>query len=191
MSETPQITTCRLSIVPFAERFLTLQYVGWLNDPEVVRFSTQRHRAHTLESCRGYWQSYAGTPHRFWAIVEHEQGLGHIGNMNAYIDPYDQVADLGILVGNKAAWRQGYAREAWLAVCGYLFEHAGIRKITAGTCAPNAAMLALMRATGMNEDGRRVRQTLVEGREVDIIYAALFRNSWNTLLPDEPTTSTC
>lgn len=179
MSKTPQLTTRRLSIVPFSERFLTPQYVEWLNDPEVVRFSTQRHRVHTQESCRGYWQSYAGTPNHFWAIIEHEQGLGHIGNMNAYIDLHDQVADLGIIVGNKIAWRQGYAREAWLEACKYLFTQAGIRKITAGTCASNASMVGLMNAAGMIEDGRRVRQTLIEGCEVDIIHTALFRDSWN------------
>jgi RimJ/RimL family protein N-acetyltransferase len=178
MSETHEITTRRLAVVPFTERFLTPQYVAWLNDPEVVRFSTQRHRMHTLESCRSYWQSYAGTPHRFWAIVERERGLGHIGNMNAHIDPHDRVADIGILVGNRDAWRQGYAREAWLAVCGHLFAAVDIRKITAGTCACNAAMLALMKTTGMVDDGRRIRQTLVEGREEDIVHAALFRDSW-------------
>lgn len=179
MSDTPHLHTRRLDIVPFADRFVTPQYVGWLNDPEVVRFSTQRHRAHTLESSRDYLRSYAGTPNHFWAIVEHGQNLGHIGNMNAYIDPQDQVADLGILLGNKAAWRQGYALEAWLAVCRHLFEHSGIRKITAGTCAANAAMLGLMKSAGMVEDGRRIRHTVIEGREVDIVYAALFRDSWN------------
>lgn len=164
--------------MPFAERHLTPQYVAWLNDPEVVRFSVQRHRAHTLESCRAYWQSYSGTLHYFWAIVEHGHGLGHIGNMNAHVALHDKVADLGILIGNRNAWRKGYAREAWLAVCGYLFEKAGIRKVTAGTYESNAAMLALMKSTGMVEDGRRVRQALIEGREVDIVYAALFSDAW-------------
>jgi len=178
MSEFIEITTPRLKIVPFAEQFLTPRYIAWLNDPEVVRFSLQRHRVHSLESCRNYWLSYSGTPHYFWAIIEHERGLGHIGNMNAHITLRDQVADLGILVGNRNAWRQGYSREAWLAVCGYLFGRAGIRKITAGAYATNAAMLALMKSTGMSEDGRRVRHTLVEGREVDIIHAALFSDSW-------------
>lgn len=191
MSESPEIATRRLSIVPFAERFLTPQYVGWLNDSEVVRFSTQRQRVHTLESCRRYWRSYDGTPHYFWALLERERGRGHIGNMNAYIDRHDQVADLGILMGDKNVWGQGYGREAWLAVCGYLFQYAGIRKITAGTCALNAAMVALMRTTGMVEDGRRVRQTLVDGREADIIYAALFRDSWNPQPADAPTAAKC
>ena len=38
MSESPEISTKRLSIVPFAERFLTSQYVSWLNDSGGVRF---------------------------------------------------------------------------------------------------------------------------------------------------------
>jgi RimJ/RimL family protein N-acetyltransferase len=182
MSESGRILTTRLSIEPFTEHFLTQQYVNWLNDPDVVRYSTQRHRRHTLESCRKYLDSFLGTPHYFWAIVEHVEGFGHIGNMNAYIDPADQVADLGILVGNKNAWRHGYSREAWLAVCSHLFEAIGIRKITAGTCASNAGMLALMKSTGMMEDGRRVRQTVIEGREIDIVHAALFRDAWNPRL---------
>jgi len=177
MSESTDIVTPRLRIVPFTEQFLTPTYVGWLNDIDVVRFSSQRHSVHTLESCGCYWQSYAGTPHYFWAIVERERWLGHIGNMNAYVDLHDQVADLGILIGNKNAWRHGYAREAWTAVCRYLFAHTSIRKITAGACATNAPMLAVMRATGMVEDGRRVRHTLVGGEEIDIVHAAVFRDS--------------
>jgi ribosomal-protein-alanine N-acetyltransferase len=173
-----EIRTRRLSLVPFAEQFLTTQYVAWLNDPEVVRYSGQRHRAHTLETCRSYWRSFDGTSHRFWSIVERAEGLGHIGNMNAYIDPRDGVADLGILIGNRGAWHKGYGREAWLAACRHLFEQAGTRKITAGTCATNAAMLALMRSTGMVEDGRRVRQTIVDGHEVDVLHSAMFRDSW-------------
>lgn len=172
------ISTNRLTLVPFAEWFLTDQYVGWLNDPDVVRFSDQRHRAHTLESCRKYWQSFSGTPHRFWAIVEQANGLGHIGNINAYINSYDGVADVGILIGDKSAWHRGYGQEAWVAVCRYLFNQAGVRKITAGTCASNAAMLGLMRATGMMEDGRRSRQIMIDGCEDDVIYSALFREEW-------------
>ncbi|TRZ93414.1 MAG: N-acetyltransferase [Rhodocyclaceae bacterium] len=178
MSETPQITTRRLTIVPFTERFLTPQYVGWLNDPEVVRFSTQRRRVHTLESCRDYWQSYFGTPHRFWAIVEHERNLGHIGNMNAYIDPHDQVADIGILIGNKAAWRLGYGLEAWRALCGYLFGSEVVRKISAGCLAANLPMASIMSRAGMVPDGVRAGHSLFEGKPMDIIHAALFKEDW-------------
>jgi hypothetical protein len=35
-------------------------------------------------------------------------------------------------------------------------------------------MLGIMRKAGMVEDGRRPRQCLFEGREVDLVHAALF-----------------
>ena len=46
MAESTVIGTTRLQIIPFREEYLTERYVSWLNDPEVVRFSDQRHRQH-------------------------------------------------------------------------------------------------------------------------------------------------
>lgn len=180
MAESSAIETPRLSIIPFSEENLTLQYVSWLNDPEVVRYSDQRFHVHTLDTCREYWQSFVGTPNYFWAIIEHVNKLGHIGNMNAYVDIRHSVADVGILIGERCTWGKGYGAEAWIAVCDYLLREAGTRKVTAGTLAVNAGMLGIMRSTSMVEDGRRTRQCLFEGREVDIIHGALFRKDWLT-----------
>lgn len=173
------IETPRLRIVPFAEEHLTERYVGWLRDPEVVRYSSQRFGTHTLESCRAYMESFAGTPNHFWAIVARDPALGHIGNVNAYVSVPDQVADVGILVGERGAWGKGYGGEAWIAVCDHLLRAGGMRKVTAGTLEVNLPMLAVMERAGMVPDGRRARQSLFEGREVDVVHAALFADAWN------------
>jgi ribosomal-protein-alanine N-acetyltransferase len=175
---TGALETPRLRVLPFGEEHLTERYVGWLNDPEVVRFSEQRHHVHTLESCRAYWRSFAGTPHHFWAVVARDPPLGHLGNLNAYVDDRNGVADVGILIGERAAWGRGFGLEAWTAVVDWLFAVRGVRKVTAGTVAPNRGMLRIMERAGMVEDGRRVRHLLVEGREVDVVHAALFREQW-------------
>lgn len=174
MAESPVIATSRLKIVPFGATFLTLRYVGWLNDPEVMQYSEQRRRQHTLQSCETYWRSFADTPNYFWAIQTKTKPAQHIGNMNAYVNREDLVADIGILIGEKQVWGCGYGLEAWRAVCQYLLQTARIRKITAGTIEPNVAMLRLMQKAGMLADGRRVRQTLWSEREVDVIHMALF-----------------
>lgn len=170
------IETARLKIVPFSEGYLTPKYVSWLNDPEVVRYSKQRHRVHTLGSCQEYIKSFVDTPHYFWAVVVKDNQFGHIGNMNAYVDINNSVADVGILLGERRAWRKGYGSEAWIAVCNYLLWEANIRKVTAGTLSVNTAMLGVIHRAGMVEDGRRIHQEIFEGSGVDILHFALFRD---------------
>jgi RimJ/RimL family protein N-acetyltransferase len=59
-------------------------------------------------------------------------------------------------------------------VCRYLMYDIGIRKITAGTLAVNKGMLRIMEKSGMVADVRWIRHCLVDGKEVDVIFAALF-----------------
>lgn len=178
MREAARIETPRLSLEPFGEAHLHSRYVGWLNDPETVRFSDQRFRRHTLESCREYWSSFAGTPHCLWALVSRDPGLGHFGNLSAHLDTNHAIADLGILIGARESWGKGLGTEAWTAACGWLFRERDVRKITAGTLSVNRGMLGIMRKAGMREDGRRLRHCIVGGAETDMVHAALFREDW-------------
>lgn len=170
---TPVVDGPRLRLVPFAERHLTDRYVAWLNDAAVVRYSEQRHRRHTLESCHAYWRSFDGTPNHFWAIECRDPVLGHVGNITASVDLPNLVADLAILLGERRAWGQGLGTQAWQAACGALLTDIGMRRVTAGTMSVNNAMLAIMRKSGMVEEGRRPRQFRFEGREVDLVYMSL------------------
>lgn len=176
MATAPILETPRLRLFPFGDKHLTARYVGWLNDPEVVRFSEQRHRRHTLGSCRAYLRAMVRSPNLFWAIEARDPDLGHIGNVTAYVDPPNELADVAIMIGERRCWGRGYGSEAWTAVCDHLLSGGGMRKITAGTLAPNKGMLAVMRKSGLVEDGRRRRHYLVDGKEVDMIYAARFRD---------------
>ena len=178
MATSPDIRTPRLLITAFSERYLSPRYVGWLNNPDVTRFSEQRHRTHTMESCRAYLESFAHTPNYFWALLETGRDFLHIGNVNAYVDSANGTADAGILIGEMSAWGKGYAVEAFEAVIGYLIEERGIRKVTAGTLLANARMVKVMEKAGMIEDGIRKRQYLWNGTEADAIHMAVFRDQW-------------
>ncbi len=119
--------------------------------------------------------SFGESPHYFWAISVTNDKLGHIGNITAYVDEANKVADIGILIGETKAWGKGYATETLAAVCEYLFKIVKIRKITAGTISSNRRMLRLMDRIGMIDDGRRFMQHIWKGKEVDVIHKAIFR----------------
>ena len=59
--ESEIIKTERLILEPFSEKYLTQEYVDWLNNPTVVRYSEQRHRKHTIASCIKYMESLKST----------------------------------------------------------------------------------------------------------------------------------
>lgn len=185
MAHAPILETSRLSLVPFSEEHLNDRYIGWLNDPEVVRFSELRHTSHNIDSCRAYFESFAESPHYYFAIMAHDSAIGHIGNITAHVDLANQVADIGILLGEKRIWGSGYGSEAWTAVCDFLLNTAGLRKITAGTMASNRGMLGVMKSAGMFEEGRRIRQYLRDGRPEDLCLFALFGLTGN-IAPPKP-----
>lgn len=155
-----------IQLVPFCTEFLTPRYVAWLNDPQVVRFSEQRHRTHTLESCRAYAGSVEA-PDKFWAITLDGR---HIGNITATIDSRNSVADIAIMIGERDVWGQGHGLAAWneaITLC-------GARKITAGTMEVNLPMQRLFTKSGMTVIGIKARQFLWEGQEVGMVMAEKF-----------------
>ncbi|MAO55604.1 MAG: hypothetical protein CMM61_07895 [Rhodospirillaceae bacterium] len=175
----PVLETPRLVLEPFPQDLLTDRYVGWLNDPEVVRFSEQRHMRHTVESCRDFVASFAGTPNGLWAIREKAEEGRHVGNISTEVDPIAATGDIRILIGERAAWGTGIGAEAWMAVMAHLFDDLGLAQVTAGTLEGNTGMLRIMEKSGMTETRRDVGPTPVGGRPMDAVYARRLAADWH------------
>jgi ribosomal-protein-alanine N-acetyltransferase len=174
MADSRVLRTARLELQPFQTDHLTTRYVSWMNDKATLRYSEQRHRAHTLDTCRSYAGSFVHSPSFFWAIIALDPPLGHVGNMTATVDPNNRIADLAILIGDAKARGRGLGLDAWKCACHYLIAEARMRKVTAGTMSVNTPMLRIMSASAMIEEGRRRGDFLFEGKPVDRVMAALF-----------------
>ena len=172
-----------LLISAFRDGLLTDRYVGWLNDPDVVRFSEQRHRPHTIDSCASYLADMRASDGLFLSIEVLESGPRHIGNISVSVDKPNSSADLSIMIGDRNAWGRGYASVAWSAVMMRLLVELGMRRVTAGTMEVNEPMVRLMARSGMRIDGVRPRHFLWEGREVGLVTASRFRDPEADLAP--------
>lgn len=170
-----ELTGERVTLTPFAESDITEEYVSWLRDPEVVRFSNQRFRQHDPSTCLKYLHSFDGTENLFLAIRMRESGKT-IGTITAYVSPPHGTADLGILLGDRAYWGRGLGLDAWTTLMAFLFEKRGLRKVTGGTLRCNAATIKIMERSGMHLEAVRARQEIVEGEAQDILYFAKFRD---------------
>ena len=162
----------RLRLRPFTLEDIQDNYVAWLNNPEIVRFSNQRFLKHTASSCRHYLDSFKNSANRFLAIEDKfTQEL--LGTLTMYINLHHLTADVGILIGNKNHWGKAYGYEAFdLAIESLM--NAKLRKVTAGTMACNLGMIKVMEKSGMTWEATRKAQEMLDGQTVDMLYFAKF-----------------
>jgi len=163
----------RVRLTRFTDADITDDYIGWLNDPEVTRFSNQRFVRHDRDSCARYLASFEGTPSLFLSVRRRDDGRA-IGTMTAYISDHHGTADVGILIGDRSCWGRGYGQDAWNTLLDWLLGERGLRKVTAGTLAVNQPMIRLAERSGMRLEGHRAKQEIVDGQPVDILYFARF-----------------
>ena len=142
----------------------------------VTRLSNQRFVVHSRQSCLRYLASFEETPNRFLSARRLADDAP-IGTMTAYFSPHHGTVDVGILIGERSVWGEGYGQDAWDTLMTWLLAQPGLRKVTAGTLAVNKGMIRLAERSGMTLEGRRLRQEGVEGEEVDILYFGRFRDT--------------
>jgi len=79
-------------------------------------------------------------------------------------------------MGETQVWGQGYASEAWDAVCRYLFED-GIRKIDAACMASNTAMSSVLIKCGFMYEATIPNFFLLNGKPEDMRYYGRYREA--------------
>jgi len=153
-------------------------YVGWLNDPEVVKFSNQRFTNHTLESCRRYLEGFKGSFNLFLSVrLPAPQGERAVGTMTAYRNVHHGTADIGILIGDRNVWGLGLGLDAFRTLADWLDGTAGMRKLTAGTLSCNKGMVRVAEKAGFELEAVRRQQEVVEGEAVDMLHFARFKHN--------------
>ena len=152
---TQRIETNRLILRPFTAEDAGDMYRNWASDPEVTRFLTWP--AHKSEEITRMlledWVSRYGDGGFFqWAIEWKETGqvIGSIGVVS--LQEETEAADLGYCLG-RAYWGQGIMPEALRSVIDYLFDTAGLNRITAGHDVKNPNSGRVMDKAGMKTEG--------------------------------------
>ena len=169
------ITLDHIRLRLFEEKDITLEYISWLNNPEVVRYSNQRFITHNDETCKSYFESFQDSKNIFLAITD-KSSKNMIGTMTIYFSVNHQTADIGIMIGNIAFWGKGIGEQAWQAVMNLLIQKKGIRKVTGGTLAINKGMIRIFEKVGMVPDGVRKNHEIIDEMPCDIYYFAKFHN---------------
>jgi RimJ/RimL family protein N-acetyltransferase len=114
------------------------EYVSWINNNEINQYLESRFRVQTLESVRSFIDAMNSSPvDALFGIFLHDT-QEHIGNIKiGNIDTFHRRAEVGLIIGKRAAWGKGYATEAIALITQYAFEELNLNKLFAGMYAEN------------------------------------------------------
>lgn len=145
-------------------------YVSWLNAPEINQYLESRFASHSIETTRAFVAASLASPDNLFLGIRSRALDRHVGNIKlGPIDRHHATADIGILVGDQAAWGQGIATAAIGLVCDIARDQLRLRKLTAGCYASNGGSRRAFEKVGFAVEGVRPAQFLFNGRPEDLV----------------------
>lgn len=152
----------------------------WINDREVTQFLSMRYQTSLLAE-EGWLRERASKPLSYEApffAVDTKDGV-HIGNINLFnVRAEERSAELGIMVGDKAYWSQGYGSDALRTLLRFAFRQLNFRRIELFVYAFNARARAAYKKCGFVEEGARRSAIYGGGAYHDLIVMAVLREEW-------------
>jgi RimJ/RimL family protein N-acetyltransferase len=140
----------------------------WLNDLEVTRNLRLANKSISLPGERDILVQLA--QEHTYAIVDLQTDtlLGNLGLID--IDSVSRSCGIGIFIGNKDYWGQGYGREALRLLMRYAFDYLNINNIMLTVYEFNERGIRCYRSIGFREIGRRRKCIFREGRYYDHVF---------------------
>ncbi len=164
-------------------------YLGWLNDPEVIRFVQVRFQARDRESIKAFVAGFDHINNFIFGVFTAENDQ-YIGNVTLRADPVHLFANMGYLIGDKAYWGSDAALETCRIIADFAFFERGLRKIVDCTTENHIASNFNFRRLGFSYEGKIPDLYWSEGKYRAAVYWSMTARQWAEIRgrsPDEVT----
>ncbi len=150
------------------------RYLGWLRDPEVIRFLKSGRGETSIEDIRKFCRGMIASGNNvLFAIIANDSGL-HIGNIKlGGIDWYHRFADLGILLGDRDYWGKGCGREACQLLLQCAFDTLELNKVILGVHEQHQAARKLYEKIGFSTEGAIANLLRLDDSYFDKIFMGI------------------
>jgi RimJ/RimL family protein N-acetyltransferase len=171
----PPIEGKHVRLIPFTVEMISERYIGWLNDPEVNRYSRRRFVKSTETDALEFLSRLNPDEHVL-AILDREGGC-HVGNIQfGPVNNFEERAEIRILIGERGRWGRGFGTESIYLVTRHLFECLGLHRAEANSC--NPAFIRCVEKLGWKREGCLRERFPFEGKRLDYIELGLLRREF-------------
>jgi RimJ/RimL family protein N-acetyltransferase len=156
--------------------------LGWFADPEVREWLLNGHIPMTLASEHAFYARMEASDSDYVFeihLAENDRYIGNAGINGVKLPERD--GEIGILIGEKDCWNQGYGRDALLTLMRFGFETLGMHRLQIQAVEGHERAVHLYPSLGFTETGRRREAQFLHGRFWDDIMWDMLESEWRAL----------
>jgi RimJ/RimL family protein N-acetyltransferase len=151
-------------------------FVRWINDPETRRFMVIRYPLSMAEEEK-WWDRFLDRDDYIFAI-EAADGR-YIGNIGLHdIEPENSRAMLGIIIGHKNYWGQGYGTDAIQAMLGWVFGYLNLNRVYLTVYSYNERAIHCYQNCGFRHEGTMRQARYIDGQYYDEWMMGILRHEF-------------
>ena len=154
-------------------------YARWFADLELTTYIGAVGMSSTPEHEQEWYDGLVRDKDRKMFAIVVREGQRMIGNVDFHAVDYRRgVTELGIAIGDKSAWGQGYGSEAVRLMCDYGFTFLGLHTIYLWHVAFNERGHHAYLKAGFKEAGRLRGADVFDGRRYDRVLMDITREDF-------------
>ncbi len=149
----------------------------WINDREVTRFLTARFPINTLNE-EEYVKNQGKDKDSLVLLIVLCKGDIPIGAIDLHkIDAVNRNAELGVMIGEKQYWGNGYGPEAIKLLLCHAFNSLNLHKISLCVYNPNKRAIKAYEKCGFTLDGTLPEEIFLDGEYHDAYVMSVLRKN--------------
>jgi RimJ/RimL family protein N-acetyltransferase len=160
-----------LLISNFKLRDIDKNYIRWLNDKKLLKYSNNKFINYNKKKIIKYFKSFKNSQNLFLSIKNNKLEL--IGTITCFFSCNNKICDIGILLGDKNYRSIGLGLKSWKMIMSFLANNYSLKKISAGAIKENVKMINIFKKSKMVYDGFR-KKHFYDRKLFDLVFYAKY-----------------
>ena len=165
-----------------AERSDLEKFVEWINDPEVTKGLTLFLPMSSVDEDKWFETVMQKPQEEKPLVIDMKDGDGWrlIGNSSFFdFEWIARAAEVGIMIGDKSVWNQGYGTEVMTLLLRHGFATLNLNRIYLRVHAENKRAIRTYEKTGFVHEGRMREAVYKHGKYFDLLFMSVLREEWD------------
>lgn len=159
-------------------------FLRWINDAEVAENLLLITPISRFEEDKWYESMMARSPYEHVLVIEvkdsqDQEGNTPIGNCQFLeIDWRSRSSEIGIMIGEKSYWNQGYGTETMRLMLKYGFNTLNLHRIWLRVFEQNKRGIRAYEKAGFIHEGKYRQAEFKHGKYQDVLLMSILKDEW-------------